>query len=92
MDEKTWIRLNVFLRVIVMAILVIIGIEIFYFKYGYVDPDDTKMKYDLGNITRSITCRDALYYYADKEWHIYDKKNISYKYQELILDNFNISQ
>ena len=78
MEDNSWIKLNVYLRIIMIALMLLIIISIIYFRFGYTDPDDSQLKYDLGNITKTITCRDALYYYADKELHIYEKKNISY--------------
>lgn len=83
--------MNVYLRIIVIVILLWIAIQIVYNRFGYQDPDDSWITYDLGNLTLKVTCKDALYYYADKEWHIYEKKNISYKYPEIDLSKFNLS-
>jgi hypothetical protein len=91
MDDKIWIRMNGVLRFIMIIVLIWIGIQILYNKFGYEDPDDSQISYDLGNLTLTVTCRDALYYYADKEWHIYERKNISYKYPEINISKLNLS-
>lgn len=87
MDDKHWIRLGVYVRIALIALMLLIGIEMLYFKFGYVNPDDAKMTYDLGNITREVTCRDALYYYADKEWHINEVRPNNYTIPDL---NFSL--
>lgn len=81
-----WIKLNVYLRIGVLIILVLIGMFVIYHKYGYVNPDDSKLFDSLGN--EIITCREALYYYAENELDIYEgKSNINPNEINITLDN-----
>ena len=76
------------LRIVTIVILLAIAISIIYFKFGYVDPDDSAV-YREGELI--INCKDAMLYYLDKELHINESTRIEQKV-ELYLDLGNSSE
>lgn len=77
MDNNTWIKINVVLRIVMILILLGIGSLIIYYKFGYVDPDDSAIITLIGD---NITCKEALYYYAEKELKVFDTAKTNYTY------------
>ena len=83
MNDSQWIKLNVILRVILIVIMLWVLGQVVYYHYGYSDPDDQLLIDKVGN---NITCKQALYYYAEKELGIFNNTN-----REENLKKFNIS-
>lgn len=75
------------LRLISIVILLAIGISILYFRFGYVDPDDSMI---IDKIGRNITCKEALLYYAEREWQIDLKPNYTIPIQQVDFSNLSI--
>lgn len=90
MDDTAYLisleKRNFWIRLGILLILLVIAVAVIFFKYGYTDPDDSALFDRLG--TKIISCKDALYYYAEKELKIFNEsKQIvnlsSYNYSKL---------
>ena len=78
---------NMILRIISIVILLAIGISILYFRYGYLDPDDSMI---IDKIGRNVTCKQALLYYAENEWGLNLESNTTIPIKQLDFSNFSI--
>lgn len=89
LEEIKWLKRNFWVRIILIGILIFIAGYVVYFHYGYLDPDMQTLHNEMTNQT--ITCKQALYYFAENEMHIYDKDNRTQNLQRLNISDWNIS-
>lgn len=90
MDDSTWIKVNVGLRVLIIIILLFIASAIVYYRFG-VPPNlgDQQLKDALGN--KITDCRTALVYYAENALTMPSEKADAIKERFNLTMNFNLS-
>jgi hypothetical protein len=87
--EIKWQKRNFYVRIVLIGILLYIAGYVMYYHYGYEDPDMQILYSEITNTT--ITCKQALYYFAENELKIYNTKNRTDTLQRLNISNWNIS-
>lgn len=88
MEEIKWQKRNFWVRIILIGILIYIAGYVIYYHYGYVDPDDQVLYDALSN--KTITCKQALYYFAENELGIYNRNTRKENLDTLNISDWNI--
>lgn len=64
-EHIKWLKRNTYVRLVILAILILLIGIVIYFKIGYQDPTMVGLNDAYGH--KVIDCKDALYYYASHE-------------------------
>lgn len=87
MDNNQIVQLekrNFYLRIGIMAMLIVIALLVLYFRFGYTDPDDIGL---IDRIGRNVSCKQAMEFYIAEKWgyedaplqnNIYNISNITF--------------
>ena len=71
MEIESWQKYYLYARIVIIFLLGMIVLGIVWFRFGYVDPDDSALFDMMGN--RTVSCELAMYYYAEHEWGVTTK-------------------
>ena|SRR3990172_1484321 len=85
-----WERINAGLRIMIIMILIAILFSITYYKFGYEDPDDSKLMSYLNGQNVNITCKQALYYYAENKLQIFNESQREENLQKFNITNWDV--